>query len=135
MAIIELQDQHKLADVIRGTDVRGILAGHLHYSTSGTFAGVPVSVASATCYAIDNSADPGSLVGRDDGQAFNLVHVYEDSVVHTIVPLTTSPQVSGFSGVVLDFLASMSPEERQEAFSNKASTFSVADAEASGGQS
>jgi hypothetical protein len=29
----------------------------------------------------------------------------------------------------------MSPEERREAFSNKASTFSVADAEASGGQS
>ena len=45
MAIIELQDQQKLADVIRGTDVRGILAGHLHYSTHGTFAGVPVSVA------------------------------------------------------------------------------------------
>lgn len=133
MAIIELQDQHRLADVIRGTDVRGILAGHLHYSTSGTFAGVPVSVASATCYAIDNSAEPGSLVGRDDGQAFNLVHVYDDSVVHTIVPLTTSPQVSGFSGVVLDFLAGMTPEERLEAFSNKASTFNVADAEASGG--
>jgi 3',5'-cyclic AMP phosphodiesterase CpdA len=134
MAIIELQEQHKLADVIRGTDVRGILAGHLHYSTSGTFAGVPVSVASATCYAIDNSAEPGSLVGRDDGQAFNLVHLYEDSVVHTIVPLTTAPQVSGFSGVVLDFLANMTADERLEAFSNKASTFSVADAEASGGQ-
>ena len=59
--------------------------------------------------------------------------MYDDSVVHTIVPLTTSPQVSGFSGVVLDFLAEMSPEERREAFSNKASTFSVADAEASGG--
>jgi 3',5'-cyclic AMP phosphodiesterase CpdA len=134
MAIIELQHQDKLADVVRGTDVRGILAGHLHYSTSGTFAGVPVSVASATCYAIDNSGGPGSLVGRDAGQAFNLVHLYDDSVVHTIVPMTTAPQVSGFSGVVLDALAQMSPEERREAFSNKKSTFNVADAEASGGQ-
>jgi 3',5'-cyclic AMP phosphodiesterase CpdA len=133
MAIIELQEQDRLAAVIRGTDVRGILAGHLHYSTSGMFAGIPVSVASATCYAIDNSGEPGSLVGRDAGQAFNLVHLYEDSVVHTIVPLTTAPQVSGFSGVVLDFLANMSPDERREAFSNKASTFNVADAEASGG--
>ena len=120
-------------DVVRGTDVRGILAGHLHYSTSGTFAGIPVSVASATCYAIDNSGGPGSLVGRDAGQAFNLVHLYEDSVVHTIVPMTTAPQVSGFSGVVLDVLAQMTPEERLEAFSNKRSTFNVADAEASGG--
>jgi 3',5'-cyclic AMP phosphodiesterase CpdA len=133
MAIIELQDQDRFAEVIRGTDVRGILAGHLHYSTSGTFAGVPVSVASATCYAIDNSGGPGSLVGRDAGQAFNLVHLYDDSVVHTIVPMTTAPQVSGFSGVVLDALATMSPEERREAFSNKQSTFNVADAEASGG--
>lgn len=133
MAIIELQHQDKFAEVVRGTDVRGILAGHLHYSTSGTFAGVPVSVASATCYAIDNSGGPGSLVGRDAGQAFNLVHLYDDSVVHTIVPMTTAPQVSGFSGVVLDALEQMSAEERREAFSNKKSTFSVADAEASGG--
>ena len=59
MAILELEEQHRLADVIRGTDVRAILAGHLHYSTSGTFAGIPVSVAAATCYVIDNSAAAG----------------------------------------------------------------------------
>ena len=41
MAIIELQDQPRLADVIRGTDVRGILAGHLHYSTSRHVRGHP----------------------------------------------------------------------------------------------
>jgi 3',5'-cyclic-AMP phosphodiesterase len=133
MAIIELQEQSRLAEVLRGTDVRAILAGHLHYSTSGTFAGIPVSVASATCYTIDNSGGPGSLVGLDAGQSFNLVHLYDDSVVHTIVPVTASPQVSGFSGLVLDALATMTPEERLEAFSNKASTFNVADAEASGG--
>jgi 3',5'-cyclic AMP phosphodiesterase CpdA len=134
MAIIELQHQDRFAAAIKGTDVRAILAGHLHYSTSGTFAGIPVSVASATCYTIDNSGGLGSLVGVDGGQSFNLVHLYEDSVVHTIVPMGASPQVAGFSGVVLDALAQMSVEERLEAFSNKASTFNVADAEASGGQ-
>ncbi|MEO8263106.1 MAG: phosphodiesterase [Pseudolysinimonas sp.] len=133
MSIIELQEQSRLADVIRGTDVRAILAGHLHYSTSGTFVGIPVSVASATCYTIDNSGGRGSLVGVDGGQSFNLVHLYEDSVVHTIVPMGESPQVAGFSGVVLDALAAMSPDERREAFSNKASTFNVADTEASSG--
>lgn len=133
MAIIELQRQDLLADVVRGTDVRAILAGHLHYSTSGTFAGVPVSVASATCYTIDNSGGLGSLVGVDGGQSFNLVHLYDDSVVHTIVPMGDSPQVAGFSGVVLEALAAMTAEERLEAFSNKASTFNVADAEASAG--
>src|SRR3546814_2247309 len=40
MAILELQNMHRLADVIRGTDVRGILAGHLHHAMSGMFAGI-----------------------------------------------------------------------------------------------
>jgi 3',5'-cyclic AMP phosphodiesterase CpdA len=136
MAIIELEEQHRLADVIRGTDVRAILAGHLHYSTSGTFAGIPVSVAAATCYTIDNSGGAGNLVGIDDGQSFNLVHLYEDSVVHSIVPVSEAAQVSGFSGMVLDALATMTPDQRREAFSSKTSTFNVAEAEASasGGQ-
>jgi 3',5'-cyclic AMP phosphodiesterase CpdA len=133
MSILELQDQHRLAEVLRGTDVRAILAGHLHYSTTGTFAGIPVSVASATCYTIDNSGGLNSLVGVDGGQSFNLVHLYDDTVVHTIVPVLEAPQVAGFSGVVLGALAAMTPGERREAFSNKASTFNLADAEASGG--
>jgi Icc protein len=132
MAIIELQDQARFADVIRGTDVRAILGGHLHYSTSGTFAGIPVSVAAATCYVIDNSAPAGSLVGIDNGQSVNLVNIYDDSVVHSIIPINNGPQVSGFSGVVLDALVKMSPDERREAFSSKKSTFNVAEAESSG---
>ncbi|MFC5503587.1 phosphodiesterase [Lysinimonas soli] len=133
MAIIELQEQQKLADVIRGTDVRGILAGHLHYSTHGSFAGVPVSVASATCYSIDPSGEPDTLLGVDGGQSINLVNVYADNVVHSIVPVGDSPQVAGFSGVMLERLASMTPEERREAFSSKTSTFSVEEAESSSG--
>ena len=31
---VELVDQHRLAGVLAGTDVRAILAGHLHYSRS-----------------------------------------------------------------------------------------------------
>ncbi len=135
MAIIELQEQQKFADVIRGTDVRSILAGHLHYSTSGTFAGIPVSVASATCYTIDTSAPPDTLLGVDGGQSINLVNLYHDSytdsVTHSIVPIGDFTQVAGFSGVFLEKLASMTPEERREAFSSKTSTFSVAEAERS----
>jgi 3',5'-cyclic AMP phosphodiesterase CpdA len=131
MAIIELQEQQKLADVIRGTDVRGILAGHLHYSSHGTFAGIPVSVASATCYTIDTSAPADTLLGVDGGQSINLVSVYTDSVVHSIVPIGDFTQVAGFSGVFLEKLTSMTPEERREAFSSKTSTFSVAEAERS----
>lgn len=131
MAIMELQDQQKFAEVIRGTDVRGILAGHLHYSTHGTFAGIPVSVAAATCYTIDSSAEPETLLGVDGGQSINLVSLYADSVVHSIVPIGLFPQVASFSGSVLEKLAELTPEARREAFSRKSSTFSVAEDEKS----
>lgn len=90
--LVELRGQAALADVLRGTDVRAILAGHLHYSTFGTFAGIPVSVASATCYTQDlaagTDADLGIHItrGRDEAQAYNLVHVLPESVVHSVVP-------------------------------------------------
>jgi 3',5'-cyclic AMP phosphodiesterase CpdA len=135
MAIIELQAQDRFAEVIRDTDVRGILAGHLHYSTSGTFAGIPVSVASATCYTIDVSAPADTLLGVDGGQSINLVNLYGDShtrtVTHSVVPIGDFTQVAGFSGVFLEKLAAMTPDERREAFSSKTSAFSVAEAESS----
>jgi 3',5'-cyclic AMP phosphodiesterase CpdA len=93
-ALVELRDQSPLAQVLRGTDVRAILAGHLHYSTSGMFAGIPVSVASASCYTQD-LLTPGTR-GRDGGQAFNLVHCYPESVVYTVVPLAVGTNVGRF---------------------------------------
>ena len=75
--LVELRDQAGLAAVVRSSDVRTILAGHLHYSTTATFAGIPVSVASATCYTQDLNVPVGGTRGRDGAQAFNLVHVYD----------------------------------------------------------
>jgi Icc protein len=82
-----MRDQASLAQVLRGTDVRSILAGHLHYSSTATFAGIPVSVASATCYTQDLNVPVGGTRGRDGARAFNLVHVYSDTVLHSVVPL------------------------------------------------
>ena len=84
---VELRDQSGLAEVLFGTDVRSILAGHLHYSSTGMFAGIPVSVASATCYTQDLNVPVGGTRGRDGARAFNLVHVYEGTVLHSVVPL------------------------------------------------
>ena len=84
--LVELRDQAGLAEVLRGTDVRAILGGHLHYSTSATFAGIPVSVASSTCYTQDLNVPVGSQRGHDGAQGFNLVHVYPDTIVHSVVP-------------------------------------------------
>ncbi|MEO7123697.1 MAG: phosphodiesterase [Lacisediminihabitans sp.] len=84
---VELRDQTGLAEVLEGSDVRSIIAGHLHYSSMGTFAGIPVSVASATCYTQDLNVPVGGTRGRDGARAFNLVHVYRSTVLHSVVPI------------------------------------------------
>jgi hypothetical protein len=88
--LVELREQKGLAEVLFGSDVRGILAGHLHYSSTGSFAGIPVSVASATCYTQDLAVPVGGTRGRDGARAFNLVHVYDQTIVHSVVPIGQS---------------------------------------------
>ncbi|NJI58725.1 phosphodiesterase [Microbacterium oxydans] len=117
--ILELRHQDELAEVIRGTDVRGILAGHLHYSSQGTFAGVPVSVASATCYTMNVARPSAEVNGMDAAQAFQLVHVYPQTITHTVVPVTQATTGDYFSAEWLERMAALTPEERLEAFSRK----------------
>jgi 3',5'-cyclic AMP phosphodiesterase CpdA len=88
---VELVDQHRLAGVLEGTDVRAILAGHLHYSSFGTFAGIPVSVASSTCYTQDLAFEQAGTRGQDAAQAFSLVQVYPETVMHSVVPVESGP--------------------------------------------
>lgn len=85
--LVELRDQASLAEVIEGSDVRSIIAGHLHFSTNAMFAGVPVSVASATCYSADLNIPFSATRGQDGGQSYNLVHVYPDTIVNSVVPI------------------------------------------------
>jgi len=119
--ILELRDQGRFAEVIAGTDVRAILAGHLHFSTSGMFAGVPVSVAAATCYTM-NLARPADLVnGMDAGQSFHLVHVYDDTITHAVVPVVESSTADFFSPDWVAHMARLTPEQRLEEFSRKRS--------------
>jgi len=95
MEIIELDEQDAFAEVVRGTDVRAVLAGHLHFSTHSTFAGVPVSVASATCYTMALGLPDVTLGGYDGFQSVDTVHVYPDRLVHTSVPLGAAPVLNG----------------------------------------
>jgi 3',5'-cyclic AMP phosphodiesterase CpdA len=131
MGILELGDQPRLAEVLRGTDVRGILAGHLHYSTHSTFAGIPVSVASATCYTLDLSAEDRLLSGVDFGQSVNVVHVYEEQLVHSIIPVGDPVEITGQPAAAWGQIEAMSPEQRLEVLSAKNSAFNAAEVEAS----
>ena len=130
MAVLELRGQQRFGDVIRGSDVRGILAGHLHYTTHSTIAGVPVSVAAATCYTMDLSASIHTLSGINGAQAFNLVQIFADQIVHSVVPIGEFDQTSGFSALFLERMAALTPAERLDVFSRKSSTLTIADIEA-----
>ena len=117
--ILELQHQDELAAAIAGSDVRAILAGHLHYSTSGTFHGIPVSVASATCYTMNLQRPPQEVNGMDAGQSFQLVHVYDDTITHAVVPVGEAETADVFSAEWTRRMAALSPAERLEAFARK----------------
>jgi 3',5'-cyclic-AMP phosphodiesterase len=119
MPILELQRQHELAAVLEGTDVRAVLGGHLHYSTTSTFAGVPVSVAAATCYTMDVAAARGRLTGLGGGQSFSIVDVYDDRIVHSTVPIGDFPVVSGFDNAFVDRVYALPEAEQLEAFSRQ----------------
>lgn len=93
---VELRDQYKLAEVVRGSDIRTIIGGHLHYSSTATFAGIPVSVASSTCYTQNLNVPVGGTFGRDIGQSFNLMHVYPETILHSVVPIGTGNLVGRY---------------------------------------
>ncbi|MDI1290429.1 MAG: phosphodiesterase [bacterium] len=119
MGIIELQERERLGSVLAGSDVRAILAGHLHNSTYGTFAGIPVSVAAATCYTLDVGWAPDEFKGVDGSQSFNLVEVFADHIVHSIIPAFEQAAVSGYTRARLEELRAMTPDERVESFSRQ----------------
>jgi 3',5'-cyclic AMP phosphodiesterase CpdA len=130
--LIGLDDEARLEPVLRGSDVRTILAGHLHYSSFGLFAGIPVSVASATCYSVDLGADKDLLLSAVDGaQSIQLVHLYDDTVVHTIVPVEAYDQVAGYPVALRAMAESLSDDEIREMISSKTSDFNTAEREQS----
>ena len=126
--LIELHDQHRLAEAIAGTDVRGILGGHFHFTSWSTFAGVPVSVASASCYTSDPAPVGRMISGVDAHQAGTMLHVYEDRIVHTVLPGVAGREVSGLDASLMPALEAMTPEERHDLASRKDSPFYVQDA-------
>jgi 3',5'-cyclic AMP phosphodiesterase CpdA len=124
-AVIELEAQHELEQVLRGSDVRSVLAGHLHYSTHSTIAGIPVAVASASCYTLDPAPRDALLHAVDGDTSISMTHVYEDRVVHTVVPLRESPQLYTVRSELAEQLLALSPEERRELLSRKDSPLDV----------
>lgn len=119
MDVLELRGQDELAAVLRGSDVRLILGGHLHYPTTGSFAGIPVSVAGAIAYTLDASAGPRGLVGLDGGRSFDLVEFRGDDVLVSTVPVNRARRLALFDDEFTAGLETLDDDGRIEAFSRK----------------
>lgn len=74
-----LADADALLEVVSGTDVRAVLAGHFHHPLVAHARGVVVSVAPALSYHQVMSAGPERVAGHDTPM-LSLVHVTSDGV-------------------------------------------------------
>ena len=118
--IIELLDQHRLAEVI----ARHRRARHprralpllvvLHLRRRPGLGGRRRPATPPT-----RRRSTASSPGVDGHQAVTMVHVYDDRVVHTIVPMAEAPEVSGFPADVAAQVEALTPEERREMVSRK----------------
>ncbi len=120
ISFVELNDQARFGEAIRGTDVRAVLGGHLHFNTFSDIAGVPVSVASATCYTQDLNVEAGAMRGQNGAQGFNLVHFYEDRVMHTVVPIGEFSTVYKITADQMRAFSEMTAEEVEQVFADSA---------------
>ena len=119
MQVLEFHDEPRLAEVLAGSDVRAILSGHLHVNGSGTFAGIPVILASATSYADDLAAGPTAFQGVDAAQSANVLEVYPHTVAHSVVPGAAHPSLSPLPDDLHARLAALDAPGRIERFSRK----------------
>ena len=78
-----------------------ILAGHLHYSTQRHVRGRARERRRGDLLHDEPRAARRSTVnGMDAGQSFHLVHVYDDTITHAVVPVVEAPTGDFFSAGV-----------------------------------
>ena len=59
------------------------------------------------------------LMGVDGPQSWNLVELHADQVVATVVPISEHDTWPALSDAVMDYMATIPPEEQREVFSRK----------------
>jgi 3',5'-cyclic-AMP phosphodiesterase len=117
LRFLDLRNRDELADVVRGTDVRVVLAGHWHLSAIGTWAGVSVLVAGATSYSTDPAAPSGSFAGVDHAQSYRLIELHDGGLTSSVVPIAAQPVVVTVSAADLTAAEDLAPADRDERWS------------------
>ncbi len=84
--------RHALGDVVAGTDVRIIVAGHYHQPVGGVLRGVPVWVGGALAYTSDAYPPPGLHRGLPL-PSFARVEIHPDAAFGVFQPVLDGPAV------------------------------------------
>ena len=80
-----LTNASALADVIAGTDVIGVLSGHIHFNSIALFAGVPSAAGMGIAFNLDPST--ARSMRFIDSAGYNLVMVREGQMIVQPMPL------------------------------------------------
>ncbi|KAA9154302.1 metallophosphatase [Amycolatopsis acidicola] len=102
MAEVGFHEPEKLADVLRGSDVKIVLSGHAHHAAAGALAGIPVWISGANAYTQDVLVGPDRIRGIV-GAACTRVDVYDDTATAISVPVGASETV--YEGAISEMLA------------------------------
>lgn len=74
-----LENPQDLADAIEGTDVIGLLSGHIHFNNIGLFHGIPSAAAAGVAFGLEpTSTDSMKFV---DNSGYNLVFVKQNQMI------------------------------------------------------
>lgn len=86
--LLRMHDSDALAEVLAGTDVRLILAGHAHHTACGTLAGIPVWVCPALPYQVD-ALPPANQLRAGAGAGISRIDLIDGRLVVSAVALGT----------------------------------------------
>ena len=92
---------------------------------SAVEAGSPYGIVQRPKIAKRPSSSTTELPKMPLSEAITMLHVYDDRIVHTVIPIPEAPEVSGQPGSMRALLDALSPEERREIISRKDSDFNT----------
>ena len=81
------------------------------------------SASQASCYTSDPAPIDRFVSGVDAGQAFTMVHAYDDRLVHTQVLLERGTEVSHIGSDIAEALEGVPLDQARELASSKTSPF------------
>jgi 3',5'-cyclic AMP phosphodiesterase CpdA len=85
--MVRLRDADLLEEVVQGTDVLAVLAGHVHHTLAGAFGGAFCSTAPAISYTVDPLALAAGTLRGIPGSGFSLVRIADGRAVASTICL------------------------------------------------